>query len=252
MSTAVIPSPIREVIGDALSPLTLNSSTKQYITVEPGFHEVMLYSASQFKLLLNPKIEQALKYTVLGGFSRSETALQDKVATVAAMAVGGLLTTGFLYFATQEQISGLNVTMKSGDVNANVATLKVEYWNGTAWADTSASDGTTSAGATLAQSGAITWSVPAAELPLFAGILLGNDEYFGRNQNLYWYRVSVSATLSATVNISEMNTINKGTNYALIEAAIIHSFSVNTVRVGCLQVLSVSATPVLDIDWVKH
>ncbi|TXH57203.1 MAG: hypothetical protein E6Q97_04705, partial [Desulfurellales bacterium] len=46
--------------------------------------------------------------------------------------------------------------------NATASVLSVYYWNGSAWADTSASDGTASGGATFAQDGNITWTVPTA------------------------------------------------------------------------------------------
>jgi len=90
-------------------------------------------------------------------------------------------------------VNRLYIGMISGQVNANAATLAVHYWNGSAWtAVSNLSDGTASGGATLAQSGLVTFDYP------------GSSNWAQNTVNSasgYHLRISASAALSATVSV---------------------------------------------------
>lgn len=81
----------------------------------------------------------------------------------------------------------------STNVNANAATLTAEYWNGSAWtALTNVTDGTASGGATFGADGQITWTMPADWASSTINAIAA-----------YWVRLSVSAALDASTEITE-------------------------------------------------
>ena len=87
-------------------------------------------------------------------------------------------------------IAILNLVVSSP--NGNAVTISSKYWKGS-WASIAGlSDGTASGGATLAQSGAVTWTKPTDELPSYL---------FGRSG--FWYIFTTSAALDATVRVSQ-------------------------------------------------
>jgi len=91
-------------------------------------------------------------------------------------------------------VRGLRFDMGT-NVNANAATLAVEFWNGTAWTAVSGLvDGTAIGGATLAQDGTVFFSYP--------GSTWSQNTVNGTLG--YHIRVSVSALLSAVVDVNEL------------------------------------------------
>jgi hypothetical protein len=106
------------------------------------------------------------------------------------------------------------------------------------------SDGTNSVADTLKQDGAYTWNLPSVWVP----------DKFNINgiSNTYWVRFKPSATLSATTDINEIIPMAPVASYAYMEAGISYQFSLNTEKVGALEVLATAGTPVLDISWIQH
>lgn len=93
---------------------------------------------------------------------------------------------------TDEEFDHIYVTIGSTP-NANAATLSVEYFNGEVWTAVSdLVDGSASAGATLAVTGAITFTVPYNWKPFTVNSI-----------EAYWVRLKVSNNLTANVKISE-------------------------------------------------
>ena len=86
--------------------------------------------------------------------------------------------------------SGLKFTMGS-TVNAVVATMAVNYWNG-AWTALTKTDNTAVGGATLAQTGTVTWTAPTDALPYYM---------YGRCG--YWLKITFSAALTAATAVAE-------------------------------------------------
>jgi hypothetical protein len=84
----------------------------------------------------------------------------------------------------------------TANVNTNNSVMTVQYWNGAAWvAVANLTDGTILVvGKTLSGDGQISWDNPA--LGLWVPSALGGI-------TAYWVRVSVSAALSATVEVAE-------------------------------------------------
>lgn len=108
--------------------------------------------------------------------------------------------------------------------NANAATILAQYWNGTAWTDISATDGTASGGACFAVDGNVTWTVPASwtnatlrETGLSPAAAVGQWQ----QPQLYWLRISVSAALDATTTFNSIISMARSTTYGeLIAGAL--------------------------------
>lgn len=92
-------------------------------------------------------------------------------------------------------VQAKSITLKVGTANSNAATVSVYYpkADGTWAAAAGVSDGTASGGATLAQDGTISWTAPTDIVPGYAYGSCG-----------WWYQLRVSATLSATVRITNV------------------------------------------------
>jgi hypothetical protein len=110
-----------------------------------------------------------------------------------------------IFICTPIPAKKLTVTILAA--NGNASTLTMAYWRN----DTSnfgfnpvaISDGTASGGATMAQSGDITWTPQTDEVEHYL---------FGRVG--FWYRLVVSATLDASVQISK---VTYESNYVLVQ-----------------------------------
>ena len=148
--------------------------------------------------------------------------MQDAdTSTTMSMNSFGAGTPNFVYVGSHIQFRGVVVTI--GNTNSNASTLAVKYWTGSAWATISPTDGTTSGGATLAQTGNVTWTLPSdwakASLnsvlnPANSGIgdtVLRAAIYMSP---LYWTRWEVGSALDASVTVTGMLSMNRNTaNY---------------------------------------
>ncbi len=103
----------------------------------------------------------------------------------------------YLYVCYLTQFNEIEITPYERN-NTAAAVLSAEYWTGEAWAPLTIVDGTSAAGKTFAQTGKVSWTIPANPawkmcIPFDANFPLG-----------YWVRFRVSASLSATAGISEV------------------------------------------------
>lgn len=111
----------------------------------------------------------------------------------------------FLYVGSHMPFSGAVIDVDS--VNANTAALTVKYWDGTEWADISATDGTAATGATLAQDGAVTWTIPTDWTPISlikSGDIAISGKRPGVGNLYYWTRWEVDAALDAATTLDSL------------------------------------------------
>lgn len=177
--------------------------------------------ATVCKLLFNPWLIALRTTDLLANVTDySENAQDGDTATLVTLSAQPTAANGgYLYVGSHVPFSGLKAAVTSANAAASV--LSGDYWNGTTWANITATDGTASGGATMAISGNITWTVPSA----WAAVALAdagtpkpqqwasiNRDY--RQESLYWVRLKVSAVLSATVTLNELLAINRSTAYA--------------------------------------
>lgn len=109
------------------------------------------------------------------------------------------------------------IAMDVDTANANASVMTVKYWNGSAWTDISATDGTASGGATLAQDGAVTWTIPAAWTKArLREIVPASAAAVGPQQHvpMFWLRIEVSAALDSTTKQNSWIAHERNTSYA--------------------------------------
>lgn len=143
----------------------------------------------------------------------STEAQDGSTATSITLSSQGTAAQGdFLYVGAHMPFRG--VTIDVDGANGNASTLTVKYWNGTAWADISATDNTSAATASLGQDGTVTWTVPTAWTPTSlrtAGDLA--DSFGGTGFKYYWTRWEWSAALDAAVTLDHMIALPPSVSY---------------------------------------
>lgn len=94
-----------------------------------------------------------------------------------------------LWYVCSPEIAD-TITLNLGDtVNSNSVTATVKAWRSGSWTDVSATDGTASGGATMAQDGSLTWTAGSDEMRVLGGVMG------------YWYQISFSGALSNSVDV---------------------------------------------------
>lgn len=201
--------------------------------------------ATVFKFALNPfllilvtgnNLQTATDFSQVGqNFPADATGV--KINALDTLANGGSI-----YIGSHVPFRGVAVT--NGNPNANASTLSVNFWNGTAWTAVAGfSDGTAAAGATMAQNGLVTWTVPTTWAKAVLSDTINPDPTGGQisgwgnvpgqsqpvipvsplqkatllpynGKSRYWTQWVVSAKLSATVNNTLMLALNRVTTYA--------------------------------------
>ena len=172
---------------------TALSTTLVYIKIPDGTRYARLKphtyasSATVAKVALCPYLT-VLKTTDSGAtFTDYSANAQDASAAtdVTLSSLDTLANGDWVYCGAHRKFAGIDVDVDAANGTASV--ILVEYWDGHDWVDIADTDGTISAGATFAQDGDITWTVPAAWAK---SVLAG--------RNLYWLRISVSVALDSS------------------------------------------------------
>jgi hypothetical protein len=167
------------------------TTTVSYVTVDAPMQQLVdLWDGSPIPIgsfLYNSGTDQ--DYT-------SEVFKQDfytgnlaSYATLTSMATTSYLSVGFV-----ERSMGVYFQFVPASVNAVVATMTVSYWSGSAWVAVSGLvDGTATGNVPFSKTGIISWDAPSEGSE--------SKKSFSGNENLYYYKISFSATLSTTVLI---------------------------------------------------
>jgi len=112
----------------------------------------------------------------------STVVVLDDLPTLAAF--------GAMFVMSKVRLNALNFTISAANGNASVLTLA--YSGPSGWTNVSGqSDGTASGGATMAQTGSVSWTLPTDE-----------EDKFQFGESGFWYRLVVSAALDAEVEVS--------------------------------------------------
>ncbi len=247
MSQAVYGAPLLAVEGETKALAT----TAGFVSIKPGFHEVKMYCASQWRLALSPKLVHCLYFNG-STYTDYVQHVTDRLSTTH-LPLDGMTTSHYVYLGTTEPILGVYIDMGT-NVNDQAATLDVEYCSTAvalgatiAFTDVAGdSDGTDTTGTTLSKDGVYTWTLPG-----IVRSTLGTDTA-PLYKKCYWMRFKPSATLAATLDIDEIIPVYKNVNYAYMEPGLEYQFAINTARVGGFVVLATAGTPTLDVSWVLH
>jgi hypothetical protein len=232
---------ISKVEGEAV---TLDNTTPVYRKIRPGFNDLIVECATQVLFTLCPKLKRFVVYTAAGGYANYTNVVSDAISTTHAPLDGLLAASGVVYVGCDEPFRGFYLTI-AGNVNANAATLDVEYWDGAQWADVAGdADGTTAAGATLAQSGIYTFNLPANVRTTVSD---GSS-----NIDAFWIRFKPSANLSAAVDLVSLIPIYQNTNRSYFQAGKDYAFGIDAGKTEGIELLSAAGQPVCYVSWVGH
>lgn len=264
---ATYPAGLTRNEGETLSV----SSTLASLGLFPQTHQLILYNpAVDFRLHFNPTIADIVFFDASASagsrFKRDGSSGEGKLTSDLTdrdtnTGSGTLLdsttvATDFLYIGLYRPVSGLRITVKSGNSASN--SLKGEYRkNDNTWADLSVSDGTVSGGAALGTTGSVTWSaVTDWKSDGLQSILQDltdpgatND---APNRNLFWMRLSTTtAGLDADTEISEIWTLNQDTNRGYYRAGQEYIFSIDRRAVGAFEVALASGSDTMQVTHVR-
>src|SRR3990167_6552804 len=197
----------RRILAEEGETVTL-STTAGYLAFKPGFNAVKFYCASQWRMSLSPRLVHALVYD--GTIYTEYTASVIHRPTATHLPLDGMTTSEKLYLGCNEPFLGVYVDLHATNKNAVVATLDVEYCStavalgaAIAWTDVAGdSDGTASGGATLAQDGVYTWTLPTPDSTWKRSAL--GTYAVPTHSKVYWIRMTPSTTLSATIDVEEI------------------------------------------------
>jgi hypothetical protein len=107
--------------------------------------------------------------------------------------ISALAAADKFYFNSYDQAIGFYASVGATPNTTAATTMTVKYWNGTAWTDTSASDGTSQDSKALAQDGWVTWVRPTDEKQS----IFQSSNYYS-----HWYEVSLGTVMPADMVIS--------------------------------------------------
>lgn len=113
-----------------------------------------------------------------------------------------------LYVGSHIPFGGVHIDVDATNGTASVLTVHYRKDDGT-WADISATDNTASGGATLAQDGTVTWTVPADWTTARLQDLDADSRNSGLYGELFWTRWTVSAALDASTTLDHMLSLNR-------------------------------------------
>ena len=107
----------------------------------------------------SPRLQKAWKFTAVGSVYRDDTdTLTERGTNTTATYNSMVATNDFIYLGCDVPFRGVTVNVVNANGTASV--LSAFYWDGSAWTGLTETDGTASAGATLAIDNNITWTVP--------------------------------------------------------------------------------------------
>ncbi len=181
----------------------------------------------------------------------SEYAQDADAATVVDVSLLSTLANGdFLLVGSHLPFRGVYIDISAANT-LGTATTSVYYWNGSAWVDLSATDGTNST-MTFAVDGLVYWTIPAAWVAgKLSTIYPITPQTNYTNLNYFWTRWSVSAALTDTgVTFSSMTSANRSTAYAELLSGQPFEERINRGLggVGCIEALTNAGTANLVVN----
>lgn len=172
----------------------------------------------------------------------------DAATDVTLSSLSTAANEDFVYVGMSRPIRGLMVDVDLPNGNASVLTVK--YWNGSAWVDITATDGTDSAGASLGQDGNITWTIPTAwrKTTLHES---GDARCAFRHAGtpLYWLRMQWSAALDASCTQNSIMPLAPSTEYFELVAGQPFEEAIDRENAASIEAVMDTGTGLLITDY---
>ncbi len=258
MSTEIIAGQVGEIrAASTASGGTALSTTATYIQIPKGSHHIFITprnfsGAAVAKFSFNPWLV-VLKTTDNMATVTDYSEYAQDASTSTSVDVSSLSTLAngaFLLVGSHLPIRGGYLDI-DGTNGTGTATTSVYYWNGIAWADTSATDGTNST-RTFEVDGLVYWAMPTDWVATTLKARYPNtptSDYTGLNY--FWTRWSVSAALTDTsVTFDSMVAANRSTAYAELLSGQLFEERINRGLggIGCVEGLTDAGTANLIVN----
>lgn len=213
-----------EVRGGTSTGVSL-STTAAYIPILPGSKSIFLTprnlsTAVVARIGMCPWV-CVLKTTDTGATvtEYSDAAQDNSTSTdIVLSSIPAPGSGGFLYVGSHVPFRGVTIDVDSVNGTASVLTVKYRKSDNT-WADITATDGTVAGGASMAQDGAVTWTIPTDWIPCqlpkvgdFTSSLAGTGHKF------YWTRWQFSGGCDASTTLNSMIALPQSTSYGELVA----------------------------------
>ena len=131
-------------------------------------------------------------------YDHSGTSYTTDAAAAITMTLSSMTSSDYLYIGGTQPFESFKLDMNA--VNSNSATMTVQYYNGSSWTSLTVTDGSASGGATMAQDGNVTYTLPTNWQ------IVDVD-----GTTAYWVRVSVTATLDSSVTTTDIFLLQRDT-----------------------------------------
>lgn len=214
---------------------TALTTTAQCIQIPPGTAHLSMegrnYStAVVVQYALNPYLIVLVTPDLLATVTDYSEAAQDgSVSTDVVLSSLDTLAAGdAVYLGSHLPFRGVMVDVDAANANASV--LSGDYWNGSAWSALTVTDNSASAGATFAQGGAITWTLPTDWAPGALRNLVstcGTNVREATNGGMYWARLKVSAALDSSTTLNSLLSLSRSTAYAELVSGRVLEIAMN-------------------------
>lgn len=188
----------------------------------------------------------------LGGHLEDNSDVAQDGSTDTSVTLSAFASGRALYVGSAIPFRGAHIDVDGANSTGSTV-ITVSYWNGAEWVDSSDTDGTISGGISLAQDGAITWTVPSAwqlstldKLASAAGESLDSSGQKYKDTNMYWTKWTWNQDMDAAVTLDHILGINESTAYSELtsstgyEGRVHHGFGTN--GLGGIEMLTDTGT----------
>jgi len=179
-------------------------------------------TAVVIRLLMNPWLWILATSDNLATEPADHSEVQDGTTsnTITATGFNTLSSGGGLLIGSHLPFGGVYVDM-SATVNGTASVITVSLWTPNGWVDSGDTDGSASGGVSLAQDGAVTWTVPDTWVPEKIEKIYphaANHNFYSKGVpakglKLYWTRWEWSAGLDSAI-VNNLYPINRSSAYS--------------------------------------
>ena len=253
--TYTLSKPVQALKGEQLT-VPASNGTKTVFNRRPGFNGILLEPTLALRLGLVPRITGLWRKTSdkwINLLATPGSTIIDRGFTGQSLA---LRTTDYLYVGFVRKVNDLFVDIgATANATGSVLTCANSTLTGFV-ALTITVDGTDSGGATFAQDGNITFTVPTAWTPESLRDLLGDST--APVEKLYWLRFAVSVNLDAATLVDQLagfiETDGAGTDTGdtgFFGESVLYEMSLGD-EVGALQFIAqAAAATTVQLTWVR-
>ena len=210
-----------------------------------------LDSVEDFEWRFASVLKDAVHYDASGAtdalkWLRAEQSNLTDRDTATVFTLDDFAVADYLYLGASNKFESARVEMATA-TNDTASIMTVEYWNSSAWADITVTDGTDAAGDTLKQDGTLSWTVPAAWEAV-------DQNVDGLVNGLFYVRISVSVVLDASVEVESITLGSPATEYVDenetgVEGLDTGIIPIDTSKVGGVILKAAAGTPVVIAKW---